>query len=186
MSKLTAEKCRTLIGRLSEDQRASRISIFGELYLQALEIALPVLERPESDGDVFIVMRNPGKVPDIKRPVGDVSDYLLHLYQHNPEAICDVVTYRFAGVSGQWVQDGRELLAMLEVNQPSSTPQIDNDGYIEWKSGECPVGKSEVVNVRYRDGEEDTGIAGFQSWKHVQESDDIIAYRVIEKDGREG
>ncbi|MFP3468410.1 hypothetical protein, partial [Leifsonia sp. SIMBA_070] len=73
---------------------------------------LPVLEQPEGDGDVFIVMRKPGKVPDIKRPVGDVADYLLRLYRHNPDAVCDVVTYRFAGVSGQWVQDGRELLAM--------------------------------------------------------------------------
>lgn len=47
MTNLTAEKCRTLIERLSEDQKACRISIFGELYLQALEIALPVLEKQD-------------------------------------------------------------------------------------------------------------------------------------------
>lgn len=86
----------------------------------------------------------------------------------------------------QMMEIARIVLPILEQQEKEATPQIDNDGWIEWSGGERPVGKSEVVNVRYRDGEEDTGIAGFQSWKHVQESDDIIAYRLIENDGREG
>lgn len=53
MNKLTAEKCKTLIERLDEDKRASRISIFGELYLQALEIAMPVLEQSEYPTDTY-------------------------------------------------------------------------------------------------------------------------------------
>lgn len=121
MNKLTADIARRHMGHLKEYQANPKVglSIREELYLQALEIALPVLEQQEkADDDIFIVMRNPGKVPDIKRPVGDIADYLLQLYQHNPGAVCDVITYRFAGISGQWVQDGKELLAMLEVPQP--------------------------------------------------------------------
>lgn len=98
------------------------MSINGEYKLQALEIALPVLEQQEkgddTEEDTFIVMRKHGKVPNIKRPAGDIAEYLTQLYQHNPGAVCDVITYRFAGISGQWVQDGKELLAMLEVPQP--------------------------------------------------------------------
>lgn len=152
--------------------------------------APPVLEQQESDGDVFIVMRNPGKVPDIKRPVGDLSDYLIQLYQHNPEATCDVVTYRFAGVSGQWVQDGRELLSELEMPQPSTTPQIDDDGWIDWSGGICPVDEDAMVDVLFRDGSIDKNLsAGGWHWgvsPDLTYGRDIIAYRVIENDGREG
>ncbi len=185
MQKLTAIKARALIHDLSGLR-----TIREELFRQALEIALPVLEQPEGDGDVFIVMRNPGKVPDIKRPVGDVADYLLQLYRHNPDAVCDVVTYRFAGVSGQWVQDGRELLAMAGVALEQQ--EKGDDGWIEWGGGEQPVDDHELVEVRFRNGSvEKVEIAGCYEWNHgyydlSTTSVDIIAYRVIENDGREG
>jgi hypothetical protein len=195
MNKLTADKCRSLIAELNVGRKDWAISIKEGMYLQALEIALPVLEQQESDGDIFIVMRNPGKVPDIKRPVGDVSDYLLQLYQHNPEAVCDVVTYRFAGGAGQWVQDGREMLSMLDVLLPPTDTyrQIENDGWIEWKGGEMPVSENSTVDVRLRNGEVRLSEpANSFIWSHgyyhyvPETAVDIIAYRQIENDGREG
>jgi len=121
MNKLTAEKCREQLDECRALKERGYLSINGEYKLQALEIALPVLEQQEKGDDTedtFIVMRKHGKVPNIKRPAGDIAEYLTQLYQHNPGAVCDVITYRFAGISGQWVQDGKELLAMLEVPQP--------------------------------------------------------------------
>jgi len=85
---------------------------------ESLEIALPVLEQREKGADsedVFIVMRKPGCMPVIKRPVGEIEEYLTRLYSMNAGAVCDVVIYRYSGVSDQCAQDGRELLAIAEV-----------------------------------------------------------------------
>jgi len=154
---------------------------------QALEIALPVLEQQESK-DVFIVVRKPGHLPYIKRPVGDIADYLMQIYQHNPSVSCDVVTYRFPGALGQWVQDGKELLAELEVPHPTTDTyrQIENDDWIEWGGGKCPVPDNTKVQVKFWDGyapvvDEPQGLR----WSMIEEMSDIIAYRVIENDGRE-
>lgn len=175
MDKLTAEKCRMAI----ESIKMRQASIREEIYLQALEIALPVLEQQESDGDTFIVMRNPGKVPDIKRPVGDLADYLLQLYQHNPDAVCDVVTYRFSGVSGQWVQDGRELLAMAGVVLEQQ--ERGNDGWIEWGGGKRPVKGDTILETRWSDGDTVINRADNMNWEHHATYCNLIAYRVVER-----
>lgn len=75
----------------------------------------------------------------------------------------------------------------------------DNDGWVEWKGGECPVSKGVMVDVRYRCGKENIGVAallerddkGFASgltlggilrsatdWRHDGHEMDIIAYRL--------
>lgn len=47
MNKLTANKCREMFLNLFEDKRRDGITLKEDLYLQALEIALPILERQE-------------------------------------------------------------------------------------------------------------------------------------------
>lgn len=47
MNKLTAEKCRKQIKRLTHWNAQGLLSINEKDYLQALEIALPVLEQQE-------------------------------------------------------------------------------------------------------------------------------------------
>ena len=48
MKKLTAEKCREKIEDLKYSKVHGYLSITAEYYLQALEIALPILEQQES------------------------------------------------------------------------------------------------------------------------------------------
>ena len=118
MKKLTAEKCREMIHDMNVKRDFNGLSIREDRYLEAIEIALPVLEQQEKGDDVedvFIVMRKPGCMPVIKRPVGEIEGYLTQLYSMNAGAVCDVVTYTYSGASGQWAQDGREILAMAEV-----------------------------------------------------------------------
>lgn len=179
MSKLTADRCREQLNECRALKERGYLSINGEYKLQALEIALPILEQQESDGDIFIVMRNPGKVPDIKRPVGDVADYLLELYQYNPDAVCDVVTYRFAGVSGQWVQDGRELLAMAGVVLEQQ--ERCEGEWIDWKGGEQPVNGDVLVETKWSDGSVSRGEASDWRWEHhsLLSKLNLIAYRII-------
>ena len=47
MNKLTAEKCREMFLNLFEDKRQDGITMKEDLYMQALEIALPILEQRE-------------------------------------------------------------------------------------------------------------------------------------------
>ena len=71
----------------------------------------------------------------------------------------------------------------------ASTPP--NDGWIEWKGGECPVDPDLRVQVRFRDGEKSSANrtagwwhgAGYDApetsnWIHDGGEADIIAYRV--------
>ena len=51
MNKLTAKKCLERIDKLKTSQRRFGISIFEEEYLEALEIALPILEQQEKGDD---------------------------------------------------------------------------------------------------------------------------------------
>lgn len=65
-------------------------------------------------------------------------------------------------------------------------PAPDADGWIEWKGGKCPLKTGELVDIRYRDGEEVSGAeanecesdAGAAFWRHDDFQCDIIAYRL--------
>lgn len=55
--------------------------------------------------------------------------------------------------------------------------------WIKWEGGECPVDRSQQVDVIFRDG----GSAGplgasYFRWKHIGNMDDIIRYRVVRPD----
>lgn len=200
MNKLTAEKCREQFEEWFKGVEielrkrglgfAAVAGVWADMRKawhasrEALEIALPILEqqeRGEDSDDTFIIMRNPGKVPFIKRPTCDVAEYLVQLYQHNPEAVCEVITYRYAGASGQWVQDGRELLAELDIEIPAADMHGRGEGeWIEWDGGERPVNRSAIIQPKFRTGKiMPPVIADFWDWRHTSSDLDIIAYRII-------
>lgn len=166
MNKLTAEIARMDIGHLREHQANPHVglSLREEKYLQALEIALPVLEQQ-------VV------VPDRWRlvPVEPTEEMIS---------------------AGDLYMDGLSRLgdayeAMLAAApQPSTTPQIDNDGWLHW-NGEMalpPVDSDVRVEIKRRNGEATERQAKCFAWRNspVKSEFDIIAYRVIENDGREG
>ena len=54
-----------------------------------------------------------------------------------------------------------------------------NDGWIEWGGGERPVEEGALVDVRFRDGDDDRNIEAIDLlWNHENWSADIIAYRL--------
>jgi hypothetical protein len=64
----------------------------------------------------------------------------------------------------------------------------EQDGWIEWHGGECPVADDALINVKFRDGGEPrTPLTSPQglTWQHAPHSGiltplaDIIAYRVV-------
>ena len=79
---------------------------------------------------------------------------------------------------------------LLKNNQTDTYRQIENDGWIEWKGDRAlpPVEVDALVEVRLRGGETIKREAKYFAWSNGvgNRSYDIIAYRVIENNGREG
>lgn len=158
MNKLTAEKCRHHIDRLSDGGEQRCLSIYEEDYLQALEIALPVLEQQEK---------------------------LLSLMPPSYCIKCDNTGQMDSGGTQPW---GDAIMVTCDCQaKPSTTPQIDNDVWIEWNGGKQPIANDRELAIKFRDGTVMTEThSDCWVWSHGGDDDDIIAYRVIENDGREG
>lgn len=69
----------------------------------------------QEEGNQFLVVRHPGKVPVIKHPVGDLEDYLRQIFKADPLATIDIVTHRYYGVGGQFVEDADEYLHEMSI-----------------------------------------------------------------------
>nr|WP_314520691.1 ead/Ea22-like family protein [uncultured Lelliottia sp.] len=82
--------------------------------LEAAEKRIAELEIRE-EGNQFLVVRHPGKAPVIKHFVGELDDYLLELNALDPLVTIDIITHRYYGVGGQWVQDADEYLAAAGI-----------------------------------------------------------------------
>lgn len=69
----------------------------------------------QEEGNQFLVVRHPGKVPVIKHPVGELEDYLRQIFKADPLATIDIVTHRYYGVGGQFVEDADEYLHEMGI-----------------------------------------------------------------------
>ncbi|SAH94937.1 Uncharacterised protein [Enterobacter hormaechei] len=83
--------------------------------LEAAEKRIAELERNEirEEGNQFLVVRHPGKLPVVKHCAGELEGFLRQLLEHDPMATIDIITHRYYGVGGQWVQDADEYLQMM-------------------------------------------------------------------------
>lgn len=134
-----------------------------ENILARIEIALPVMEQ--------------------KEPAEWTNEQCLEFLS---------IAFRHAEISGDIEMDDIRL-AVKMVNtapkaerQPSTTPQIDNDGWIEWSGGDCPVIPGNRVDLKLRGGVITNDFpAEAAEWGHHKYNNncDILAYRVIENDG---
>ncbi|ECZ5335798.1 ead/Ea22-like family protein [Salmonella enterica] len=90
------------------------------------------LERTEirEDGNQFLVVRHPGKLPVIKHCVGELEDFLRKLIEQDPLVTIDIITHRYYGVGGQWVQDAGEYLQMMQgagIGVKHQEDSVDSD-----------------------------------------------------------
>lgn len=78
---------------------------------------------------------------------------------------------------------GTELLVRLAADRldPPYAEAEAEEGWIEWKGGECPVQKDRRVDIVTRAGEHVIPgcIAKYLRWGHVGDIGDIIHYRVV-------
>ncbi|EOO4095301.1 TPA: ead/Ea22-like family protein [Escherichia coli] len=64
-------------------------------------------------GNQFLVVRHPGKTPVIRHCTGDLEEFLRKLIEQDPLVTIDIITHRYYGIGGQWVQDAVEYLHMM-------------------------------------------------------------------------
>lgn len=116
---------------LKEEQRANWFQMAQKLGedLDAAEKRIAELEsrivtvKPEDadavreEGNQFLVVRHPGKVPVIKHPVGQLEDFLLQILKADPLATIDIVTHRYYGAGGQFVKDADEYLHEMGIRE---------------------------------------------------------------------
>lgn len=74
---------------------------------------------------------------------------------------------------------------LLKNNQTDTYRQIENDVWIEWGGNRAPVDLGATVQVRWKDGDVEKGPCSHFHWGRNC-TNPIVAYRVIENDGREG
>lgn len=165
MKKLTADTALALLGRMKKNATYGEPTIHEGYTIQALEIALPILEQQER-GDRWIEWSggecpvHPGKRVDLKLRGGSI-------------------TTGYPAGSAQWnhrsEDDDTDIIAY------QITPGSDSgEEWIEWRGGKCPVSPKTIVVVRYRKGKEESpGEAGGYFWNNTGSSVDIIAYRII-------
>ncbi|EGV2248388.1 ead/Ea22-like family protein, partial [Escherichia coli] len=74
--------------------------------LESAEKRIAELESNEvrEVGNQFLVVRHPGKTPVIKHCTGDLEEFLRKLIEQDPLVTIDIITHRYYGIGGQWVQ----------------------------------------------------------------------------------
>lgn len=93
--------------------RASRKTQFRKRKAAEKRIADLEAQEVREEGNQFLVVRHPGRSPVIKYSAGDLEGFLRQLLEHDPMATIDIITHRYYGVGGQWVQDADEYLQMM-------------------------------------------------------------------------
>ncbi|WP_371254571.1 ead/Ea22-like family protein [Salmonella enterica] len=81
-------------------------------------------------GNQFLVVRHPGKTPSIKHCTGDLEEFLRKLIEQDPLVTIDIITHRYYGVGGQWVQDAGEYLQMTQgagIGVKQQEDSVDSD-----------------------------------------------------------
>ncbi|EAS2759702.1 ead/Ea22-like family protein [Salmonella enterica] len=116
--------------RLAKQNIAERGKDISELDAARQRIA--ELERTEirEDGNQFLVVRHPGKLPVIKHCVGELEDFLRQLIERDSLVTIDIITHRYYGVGGQWVQDAGEYLQMMQgagISVKQQEDSVDSD-----------------------------------------------------------
>lgn len=116
---LRLDEANSLLDELEKMQAQS--SKWCEAFHKAVSVGaryeerIAELERNEirEEGNQFLVVRHPGKLPVVKHCAGELEGFLRQLLEHDPMATIDIVTHRYYGVGGQWVQDADEYLQMM-------------------------------------------------------------------------
>ena len=92
---------------------AAVLALLDELEAAKKRIAELESNEVREVGNQFLVVRHPGKTPVIKHCTGDLEEFLRKLIEQDPLVTIEIITHRYYGIGGQWVQDAVEYLHMM-------------------------------------------------------------------------
>ncbi|END1069294.1 ead/Ea22-like family protein [Escherichia coli] len=110
---LTVGKLRVELEKAKSKLNEQREYYEGVISDGSKRIAKLESNEVREDGNQFLVVRHPGKTPVIKHCTGDLEEFLRQLIEQDPLVTIDIITHRYYGVGGQWVQDAGEYLHMM-------------------------------------------------------------------------
>lgn len=88
-------------------------------------------------------------------------------------------SHTLKSVAGAAYETADAMLAARSAAALKEQPAQDDDGWIKWKGGECPVSGDVEVEYRLRNGDEGRIFASDLEWEILGDSLDIVAYRVV-------
>ena len=124
-------------------------------------------------------------VKELPKSGGWPKDSVTAIYFSHNEGVS------FYDESGMGIKNGVSFICMdipgvqrEEVTKEEFEAALAaSGGWIEWGGGECPVEEGALVDVRFRDGDDDRNIEAIDLlWNHENWSADIIAYRLHKPD----
>lgn len=190
MKKLTAKRCREKIEMWERLERDYCLATTAEDHLQAYRIALPVLEQQEKDELVRVAFTGSGSLAAIKRGDegfiwGSKEDaHPIELFARCRDVVCEKCNGTGQMDSGGTQPWGEKIL--VECDCVVEQQEKGNDVWIDWRgNGPTVALLGKTVKVRYQDNDTDVGPSSHFYWFNNC-GNPIIAYRVIENDGREG
>ena len=114
--------------------------------------------------------------------MNEITKELLEALKLSEEFLCGPTA---------WTQEQENNLvekvscAIAKAEAALAEPQADEDGWIPWDGGKCPVSPAMLVEVKLRSGQswlnKDAEKGSFWGWYHGPKKtpDDIIAYRPL-------
>ncbi|MBN4764757.1 ead/Ea22-like family protein [Enterobacter hormaechei] len=113
--RLTAEKAKDNFMPNFMVPTRDLLALLDELEAAENRIAELEARGVREEGNQFLIVRHPGKAPVIKHCAGDMEQFLQQLIAQDSLATIDIVTHRYYGVGGQWVQDADEYLQIAGI-----------------------------------------------------------------------
>lgn len=105
----------------------------------------------------------------------------VHKVMLEMQKIAKKLNYTLSTQQAQVILDDDLYVAVVFVVSDKSE-QVEDDGWIEWKGGECPVNRDQKIRVKFKDGIQEESIARdfIFVWRHYYDDNNIIAYKIIE------
>lgn len=183
MKKLTAEKCREFISVLKSPENEGHLALTSGYHLQALEIALPILEQQERLSVEPVAFTGSGSLAAIKAGAegviwGSKADaHPIELFARYPASFCQKCNNTGSMDSGGTQPWGEAIMVECDCQ----FEQREQGEWIEWGGGDQPVNGDVMVETKWSDGSVSSGEASDWRWDHrsLLSNLNLIAYRII-------
>lgn len=143
--------------------------------------------RDVCDSQEYQALKSLANAPVVKV---EVTNSMINTAVNAYRAVeCDNITYSIPmraaleAVFNHISHEGKKVSDHIGEPNEKVEKELISDGWVEWKGGECPIGKNVLIQVRLRLDNNQSNHAPrepqYWNWGHRWGDNDIIAYRII-------